>query len=102
MSGRLLNDAKLTAGEDISVRVDNAQILDNATVLDNLDTILKDAEQKTSAVEGESKEYEAIQELKILERQGQREKLLSRIAEHIKEYSQGILAKTIAECLNRQ
>lgn len=98
--GRLLNDAKLKAGGDMSIRVDNAQILDNAAVLENLTAILEDAGREAQNGCGLN-EYEAIRELQVLEQQGRREKLLPRIAEHLKEFSQGVLAKTIAECLKK-
>lgn len=96
-NGRLMNDARLKGDEELSIRLDNVQVLGNAAVLDNLDTILENTSSKMQDMD--RKEYEEIQKLLVLKKEDKREMLVQCIAEHVKEYSQGVLAKTITAFL---
>lgn len=99
-NARVLNNATINANVDADIDLSDMVVEDQAVLLEGLrmDTFMEELQEQASLMDTRSSEYRDIQVI-LNQRTMGREAVVQRIMSHIKEYSQGVLAKVIVECM---
>lgn len=99
---KVFNHVVIKNNEDIDIDLRNSKIFGHASVLSDLEieNMLKELNYEVQNMDKSSKEYSGICEI-IKMQMGNKTELFNRIANHLGEFSQGILASVIANYITR-
>lgn len=102
-NAHVLNGAKIDGNSNSSVEVLNTTISGSAHFLekldrDDIDDLLKEADKRANRMSENDPEREAIEKL-VKDKNENRKYVLSKIADHLAEFTQGVLANIVSEML---
>ncbi len=97
---RLLNDAVIRGGGEVSLKLDKLELSGQAVILDNLqiDAVLEELSNRVLQMDKGSDEYLRIQEI-LKRKQWKKENFINCVLKHIGDFSQGVLASVVANFL---
>lgn len=96
MSGeaKALNNIHIIGSENIEIEAKKLELSDSAQLLEHIDVIAEEVTKEVATMDKNSEEYTELK--RITQNISNKELLLQQIFNHLKDYSQGVLAKIIS------
>lgn len=96
-NAEVMDNVKIRNGDEIHIRLQNADIGDSAKVLNNLeiDPLLEELTLRAQNMDEESPEYSAIKKILGVKKWNKAD-FIGCVMKHIGDFSQGVLASIVA------
>lgn len=101
-NSRILNNATINSANSVDVQLDNVDTSDGTRILEGLNIVdvISELEKRKYSLDNNSEEYRDINRI-LLNKRLTRNDMLSLFAQHLGNFSQGILASIIANHITK-
>lgn len=101
-NAKVLNNAVISGQDDVEIRLHDLEINGQTQLLENLDinSILKQLNEKVCIMDKNTDEYPRVKEI-LAEKQWDKKKFYKCIVAHLSDFSKGVLASIVANCITK-